>query len=213
MFNQRAQPPFNPPQAIEGAYKPGQRCLVVEDLVTSGASVLETLDPLQVGWRDAQTRALYSVLYALNTDSAHNTTHTRHKHTPNTRQTHMPNPPHEQKEGLQVTDVVVLIDREQGGEAHLAANGLKLHAAFKLSAMLAVLQKHGFVSDEVRVCLGGPTGNTPTPKHAPNTHPTTPIQQHAPPPRQVAASVKKFIAENQTRLPAAPAAAPAKPKR
>ena len=45
-------------------------------------------------------------------------------------------------------DVVVLIDREQGGEAHLKANGLTLHAAFKLSALLSVLQKHGHVSDE-----------------------------------------------------------------
>jgi hypothetical protein len=96
----------------------------------------------------------------------------------NPRPTTPPSTP-PQKEGLIVKDVVVLIDREQGGEAHLAANGLKLHAAFKLSALLDVLQKHGHVSDEV------------------------------------AAKVRQFIAENQTKRPAAAAAAPAaaKPKR
>jgi hypothetical protein len=39
---------------------------------------------------------------------------------------------------LRVSDVVVLIDREQGGASRLAADNLNLHAAFPLSYILEV---------------------------------------------------------------------------
>ena len=43
-----------------------------------------------------------------------------------------------QHEGLVVSDVVVLINREQGGAARMASNGLALHSAFTLSFILQV---------------------------------------------------------------------------
>ena len=81
-------------KAIEGAFVAGQTCLVVEDLVTSGASVMETVGPLH-------------------------------------------------DVGLKVKDVVVLIDREQGGEARLKSNDLRLHAVLPLSRVLVTLEKNG----------------------------------------------------------------------
>lgn len=53
---------------IEGIYKKGQNCLLVEDVITSGKSLLETITEVE-------------------------------------------------NEGLKVTDIVVVLDREQGGKS------------------------------------------------------------------------------------------------
>jgi uridine monophosphate synthetase len=52
--------------------------------------------------------------------------------------------------GLTVKDVVVLVDREQGGRQELAAHGLALHAAFTISELLDSLVRGGRIDETVR---------------------------------------------------------------
>ncbi|XP_022073459.2 uridine 5'-monophosphate synthase [Acanthochromis polyacanthus] len=75
---------------VEGSFREGDTCLIIEDTVTSGSSILETAE----------------VLY---------------------------------KEGLKVTDAIVLMDREQGGVEMLASNGIRLHPVISLFKLLNVL--------------------------------------------------------------------------
>ncbi|XP_052532081.1 uridine 5'-monophosphate synthase [Tympanuchus pallidicinctus] len=85
---------------VEGTINPGETCLIIEDVVTSGSSVLETAEVLR-------------------------------------------------KEGLKVTDAVVLLDREQGGKARLEEHGIRLHSVCTLSEMLDILQQQGEVDVEM----------------------------------------------------------------
>jgi uridine monophosphate synthetase len=86
-------------RAIEGAYKAGERVLLVDDLITRGDSKLEAIEALEAV-------------------------------------------------DLVVADVLVLIDREQGGAKDLAKRGYHLHAALKLTDLLAALQDSGRVTPE-----------------------------------------------------------------
>ena len=52
--------------------------------------------------------------------------------------------------GLVVRDVVVVVDREQGGARELAERGLCLHAVLSLSDLLDALVRHGRISGQVR---------------------------------------------------------------
>ena len=92
-------------KAIEGKFEPGQNVLIIEDLVTSGMSVFETIEPLE-------------------------------------------------HEGLKVTDIVVLIDREQGGKKHIQEKGYNLHSVLTISEILEILQQTGkleaTMADQVR---------------------------------------------------------------
>jgi uridine monophosphate synthetase len=90
-------------KAIEGHFQKGQRCLVLEDVITSGSSVLQSVDCLE-------------------------------------------------KEGLIVRDVLVVIDREQGGKENLEAKGLRVHALFNLKEILTALLKMGKI-DEAQYAL------------------------------------------------------------
>ena len=62
-----------------------------------------------------------------------------------------------QDAGLKVKDVVVLVDREQGGKKQLQEKGFELHAVIKISELLDVLLKKGKIPkaqfDEVKKYL------------------------------------------------------------
>ncbi len=86
-------------KAIEGAFTAGQQVLVVEDLVTSGSSVFETIEPIEI-------------------------------------------------EGLKTTDVVVMLDREQGGKKHISEKGKNLHSVITISELVEILQQNNKLDSE-----------------------------------------------------------------
>lgn len=80
-------------QLIEGNYIARQKCLIIEDVVTSGSSVLETANVLRTA-------------------------------------------------GLEVTDCIVLLDREQGGKNNLEKERINLHSVYTMTTMLSLLSNH-----------------------------------------------------------------------
>ncbi|EDP46408.1 orotate phosphoribosyltransferase [Rickettsiella grylli] len=72
---------------VEGIFQVGQNCLMIEDVVTTGSSVLHVIEVLK-------------------------------------------------NHGLHVTDIVALVDREQGGKETIKAAGCQLHSVYTLNEIL-----------------------------------------------------------------------------
>ncbi|MHB0857050.1 MAG: orotidine-5'-phosphate decarboxylase [Anaerolineae bacterium] len=99
IYPRREAKAYGTRRQIEGEYHSGERVVLLDDLITTGGSKVEALEPLLA-------------------------------------------------EGLLVSDIIVLLDREQGGAADLARQGYRLHAALTLRDLVSVLEQDGLLSSE-----------------------------------------------------------------
>jgi orotate phosphoribosyltransferase len=88
-------------KSIEGHWTVGQKAVVIDDVVTSGDSILQAIVSLKTA-------------------------------------------------GLQVSDAVVLIDREQGGIANMQSHGYNTYAAISVSRLLAILESRERITGKQR---------------------------------------------------------------
>ena len=84
---------------IEGIFTKGQNCLLVEDVITSGKSLLETIPEIE-------------------------------------------------NEGITVSDIVVVLDRQQGGKELLESKGYRVHTLFTISEVCKLLKEEGYLTDD-----------------------------------------------------------------
>ncbi|WP_434979717.1 orotidine-5'-phosphate decarboxylase [Daejeonia sp. YH14] len=84
---------------IEGIYQKGQNCLLVEDVITSGKSLVETIAEIE-------------------------------------------------NEDLKVSDIVVVLDREQGGKQLLEKKGFSVHTLFTISEVCDMLKEERLLDGE-----------------------------------------------------------------
>ena len=84
IYPRREEKGYGTHKRIEGQFKPGERVVLIDDIITDGASKIEAIAPLE-------------------------------------------------EAGLVVRDLVILVDREQGGRELLAARGYVLHAVLTIS--------------------------------------------------------------------------------
>ena len=84
---------------IEGIFSKGQSCLLVEDVITSGKSLIETIDEVE-------------------------------------------------NEGLKVADIVVVLDRQQGGKELLEQKGFNVYSLFNITEVCQMLKEENLLGDD-----------------------------------------------------------------
>ena len=84
---------------IEGHFLAKQKCLIIEDLITSGMSIFETIEPLE-------------------------------------------------QEGLVVKNIVVLLNREQGGQKNLESKGYHLTSVLSMTELLDILLTQNKINEK-----------------------------------------------------------------
>ncbi|MBC7255173.1 MAG: orotidine-5'-phosphate decarboxylase [Chloroflexi bacterium] len=110
IYPRREAKEYGTRRQIEGEFHAGETVVLLDDLITTGGSKIEAIEPLLAA-------------------------------------------------GLVVRDVVVLIDREQGGAQDLARRGYRLHAALTLRGLVDALADDGLLdatdAQRVRAYLAG----------------------------------------------------------
>jgi uridine monophosphate synthetase len=86
-------------QAIEGSFESGQSAVLIEDVITTGSSIVTAAEVLR-------------------------------------------------QAGIIVKDVVVLVDREQGGSLKMEEIGLSLHSVLKFSEIISALKQKALIDAE-----------------------------------------------------------------
>ena len=128
---------------IEGVYKKNDHCLVIEDVITSGQSILETLPNLE-------------------------------------------------EENLKISEVIVLIDREQGGVEVIKNKGYRVKALFNITEILKCLIADKSITDaEYIACLQFIENNQVSEKS---------VEKNIKPENKVAQKLKEIAQEKHSNL-------------
>jgi len=100
IYPRREDKSYGTRRRIEGAFTPGERVVLIDDIITDGASKFEAIRPLE-------------------------------------------------EAGLIVRDLVILIDREQGGRELLLAKGYALHSILTISECFDEAERAGLADERL----------------------------------------------------------------